>query len=108
MPSAAATAPDKLPFVVWVLAAGTFLMETTEFVIAGPLPEIAGDLDVSVSHAGLLISAFATGMIVGGPVMALATLRLPPRQTLVFALAAFALGSRRPCIRPGRGLPGHG
>ncbi|MEV4680617.1 MFS transporter [Streptomyces kurssanovii] len=92
MPSAAGTAPGKLPFVVRVLAAGTFLMGTSEFVIAGLLPDMAGDLGVSVSDAGLLISAFAIGMIVGGPTMALATLRLPQRRTLVLALAVFAIG----------------
>ncbi|MEU5092014.1 hypothetical protein [Streptomyces sp. NPDC021356] len=47
MPSAAGSAAGKLPFVVWVLAAGTFLMGTTEFVVAGLLPEIADDLGVS-------------------------------------------------------------
>ncbi|WP_353946440.1 MFS transporter [Streptomyces sp. HUAS MG91] len=92
MSSAAGPAPGKLPFVVWVLAAGTFLMGTTEFVIAGILPEMATNLGVSVSHAGLLITAFAVGMIVGGPTMALATLRLPQRHTLIGALAVFALG----------------
>ncbi|MFB6508298.1 MFS transporter [Streptomyces sp. NPDC002466] len=92
MPSAASTRAGKLPFVVWVLAAGTFLMGTTEFVIAGLLPEIASDLGTSAPHAGLLITAFAIGMIVGSPVMALATLRLPRRLTLVAALAVFALG----------------
>ncbi|WP_328876907.1 MFS transporter [Streptomyces sp. NBC_00299] len=92
MPSATERARDRLPFVVWVLAAGTFLMGTTEFVIAGLLPEMAVDLNVSVSHAGLLITAFAVGMIVGGPAMAMATLRLPQRHTLVGALAVFALG----------------
>jgi DHA1 family inner membrane transport protein len=92
MPSAAGTPTGKLPFVVWVLAAGTFLMGTTEFVIAGLLPEIAGDLGVGLSRAGLLITAFAVGMIVGGPTTALATLRLPRRLTLVLALALFALG----------------
>ncbi|MFI8872611.1 MFS transporter [Streptomyces sp. NPDC055243] len=88
----AARAPGKLPFVVWVLAVGTFLMGTTEFVIAGILPDIAPDLGADVSHAGLLITAFAVGMIVGGPTMALATLRLPQRLTLVLALAVFAAG----------------
>ncbi|MEK0099831.1 MFS transporter [Streptomyces sp. A475] len=92
MPSAAGTASGRLPFVVWVLAAGTFLMGTTEFVVAGLLPEMAGDLHVSVSRAGLLITAFAIGMIVGGPGMALTTLRLPQRRTMVLALAVFALG----------------
>ncbi|MFE2943125.1 MFS transporter [Streptomyces sp. NPDC059255] len=83
----------KLPFVVRVLAAGTFLMGTTEFVIAGLLPEMAGDFGVSVSHAGLLITAFAIGMIVGGPVMAMATLRLPRRHTVVLALTVFGAGA---------------
>ena len=75
----------KLPLVVWVMAAGTFLMGTTEFVIAGLLPETADDLGVSVSRTGLLITAFAVGMIVGAPLMAIATLRLPHRSTLVMA-----------------------
>ncbi|WP_369268703.1 MFS transporter [Streptomyces sp. R11] len=92
MLSATGPAPGRLPFVVWVLAGGTFLMGTTEFVIAGLLPEMAADLNVSVSHAGLLITAFAVGMIVGGPTMAMATLRLPQRHTLVVALAVFAVG----------------
>ncbi|AJF68989.1 MFS transporter [Streptomyces vietnamensis] len=92
MSPAADTRAGKLPFVVWVLAAGTFLMGTTEFVIAGLLPEIASDLGVGVSRAGLLITAFAIGMIVGGPTMALTTLRLSRRLTLALALAVFALG----------------
>ncbi|MFF9585334.1 MFS transporter [Streptomyces achromogenes] len=92
MPHPATPAPGKLPFVVWMLAAGTFLMGTTEFVIAGILPDIAPDLGTSVSHAGLLVTAFAVGMILGGPTMALATLRLPQRLTLVLALTVFAAG----------------
>ncbi|WP_406006293.1 MFS transporter [Streptomyces sp. NBC_00637] len=92
MPSASGTTPGKLPFVVWVLAAGTFLMGTTEFVVAGLLPELAGDLGVSVSHAGLLITAFAIGMIIGAPTMGMATLRLPQRRTLILALSVFCLG----------------
>ncbi|MFI1209818.1 MFS transporter [Streptomyces sp. NPDC020802] len=82
----------RLPFVVLVLSAGTFLMGTTEFVIAGLLPEIAGDLEVSVSRAGLLITVFAAGMVVGAPAMAIATLRLPRRSTLILALVVFSLG----------------
>ncbi|KJK39410.1 MFS transporter [Streptomyces variegatus] len=92
MPSASGATPGKLPFVVWVLAAGTFLMGTTEFVIAGLLPELSTGLGVSTSRAGLLITAFAVGMIIGAPAMALATLRLPQRQTLILALSVFSLG----------------
>ncbi len=67
-------------------------MLTTEFVVAGLLPEIAGDLQVSVAQAGLLITVFALGMVVGSPTMALLTRRLPRRTTLVLALVVFAAG----------------
>ncbi|MCX4765974.1 MULTISPECIES: MFS transporter [Streptomyces] len=84
--------PTRLPLVVYVLALGTFLMGTTEFVVAGLLPEIAGDVQVSVARAGLMITVFAVGMIVGAPLMAMLTLRLPKRQTLIIALGIFAVG----------------
>ncbi|MCF1593359.1 MFS transporter [Streptomyces muensis] len=85
-------APARLPLVVYVLALGTFLMGTTEFVVAGLLPEIAGDLQVGVARTGLLITVFAIGMIVGAPLMAMLTLRLPTRLTLMLALGVFAVG----------------
>ncbi len=82
----------RLPAVVLVLAAGTFLMGTSEFVVAGLLPGIARDLHVDVAEAGLAITAFALGMVVGTPLMVLLTLRLPRRTTLAVALAVFAAG----------------
>jgi len=86
------TPSTKLPFVVPVLALGTFLMTTTEFVVAGLLPEMSSDFGVSLSRTGLLITAFAIGMIVGAPAMAVVTLGLPRRAVLVMALAVFAAG----------------
>ncbi|GEM31499.1 MFS transporter [Nocardia neocaledoniensis NBRC 108232] len=82
----------RLPTVVYVLGAGIFLMGTTEFMLAGLLPEVAGDLGVDIGRAGLLVTAFAVGMIIGPPVMALATVRLPAKATLIGALAVFAFG----------------
>src|SRR4051795_11005079 len=86
------TPRSTLPPIVPVLALGTFLMCTTEFMIAGLLPQMADDFGVRPSQVGLLITAFALGMIVGAPVMAIATLRLPKRLTLVLALVIFAAG----------------
>jgi multidrug resistance protein len=83
---------ERMSPVVYVVAVGTFLMGTTEFVVAGLLPEIAADLGVSVAQAGLLITVFAVGMIIGAPVMAMLTLRLPQRSTLVLTLGVFAVG----------------
>ena len=85
-------ASARLPLTVYVLALGTFLMGTTEFVVAGLLPQIANDVQVSVGRAGLMITVFAVGMIVGAPLMAMLTLRLPKRSTLVIALGIFAAG----------------
>jgi predicted MFS family arabinose efflux permease len=82
----------RLPFVVHVLAIGTFLMIMTEFVVAGLLPEIADAVRVNVGQAGLTITVFALGMIIGAPLMPMLTRRLPRRLTLVLALAVFALG----------------
>lgn len=90
--NASTAARSRLPLVIYVLTAGTFLMGTTEFVVAGLLPEIAADFDVTVARAGLAITVFAVGMIVGTPSMALLTLRLPRRLTLTLALLVFAVG----------------
>ena len=81
-----------LPPATFVLTAGTFLMGTTEFVIAGLLASVAADFAISPARAGLAITVFAIGMIVGAPTMALATLRLPHRVTLAAALVVFAAG----------------
>lgn len=82
----------KLPPVVWLLGAVAFIMGTSEFIVSGLLPQISGALGVSVSSAGTLITAFALGMMIGAPVMALATQRLPRRSALVAALLVFAVG----------------
>lgn len=91
-PAPASPAPTALPPVIYVLTAGTFLMGTTEFVVAGLLTSVSADFTVSVAQAGLAITVFAIGMIVGAPSMALATLRLPRRVTLTAALVVFAAG----------------
>ncbi len=83
---------NHLPLVIYVLAIGTFLMLTTEFVVAGILPQIAADFEIGISQAGLLITVFAVGMVVGAPLMGMLTLRLPRRLTLILALVVFAIG----------------
>jgi predicted MFS family arabinose efflux permease len=84
------TRPARLPSTVYVLGAGTFLMGTTEFVVAGLLPELASDFSTTQAHAGLTITAFAVGMILGAPVLRMLTLRLSRRVLLTAALAAYA------------------
>ncbi|TWF79483.1 DHA1 family chloramphenicol resistance protein-like MFS transporter [Pseudonocardia hierapolitana] len=79
-----------LPLAVYLLAGSLFAMGSAEFLVAGVLPAIADDLRITLPSAGAMISAFAVGVVIGGPLLAVATLRLPRRITLVTAQVVFA------------------
>lgn len=79
-----------MPFALYLLALAVFVMGTSEFMLAGLLPAIATDLDVTVGTAGLLTSAFAIGMVIGAPLMAAFARRWPPRAALLVCLLLFA------------------
>ena len=81
----------RLPLAVYVLGAGAFLVGTSELLVAGLLPQVARDFSVGIPQAGLMITVFAVGSIIGPPVTILFTLRLPRRVTLACALGIFAL-----------------
>lgn len=81
----------RLPFGVYVLGFTVFSLGTSEFMLAGLLPQLAADLGVTIPQAGGLVSAFAIGMLVGAPVLALLTLNLPRRATLLGAAGVFAV-----------------
>ncbi|MGW5188545.1 Cmx/CmrA family chloramphenicol efflux MFS transporter [Kribbella sp. NPDC004138] len=80
-----------MPIAVYVLGLSIFAQGTSELMLAGLLPELASDLHVSIPRAGLLISAFALGMLVGAPVLAVATLTWSRRTALLVFLGVFAL-----------------
>lgn len=80
-----------MPVLLHLLAVAVFAQGTSEFVLAGLLPGIASDLDISLGRAGLLTSAFALGMVIGAPVMAALARRLSPRRALTGFLAVFVL-----------------
>ncbi|SDF18572.1 MFS transporter, DHA1 family, arabinose polymer transporter [Blastococcus aurantiacus] len=82
-----------MPRALLALAIGAFGIGTTEFVVMGMLPEIADGLDVSVSAVGLLISAYAIGVVVGAPTLTALGLRFTPRQTLVALMVVFVVGN---------------
>jgi DHA1 family chloramphenicol resistance protein-like MFS transporter len=104
MPDGTDTRPQapraRTPAAVHVLGLSVFALGTSEFMLAGLLEPLARDLDVSIPRAGLLISAFAVGMVVGAPVLAAATLRLPRRTTLIATLAVFGLGQVAGALAP--------
>ncbi|MEU7433061.1 Cmx/CmrA family chloramphenicol efflux MFS transporter [Streptomyces sioyaensis] len=98
--------PDRtrLPLAVYVLGLSVFALGTSEFMLSGILQPLARDLRVSIPQAGLLVSAFAIGMVVGAPVLAAATLRLPRRTTLIALLALFGLGQVAGALAPSYGV----
>jgi DHA1 family chloramphenicol resistance protein-like MFS transporter len=100
----AAARRGRIPRVVVVLALGIFALGTSEFMIVGLLPAMSADLGVSVPQVGYLISAFAIGMAVGAPVMAVLTLRLPRRTTALAALAVFVVGNAVAALAGGYSL----
>ncbi|UUU28084.1 Cmx/CmrA family chloramphenicol efflux MFS transporter [Streptomyces sp. DSM 40750] len=93
-----------MPLSVYVLGLAVFALGTSEFMLSGLLPPIAEDMDVSIPRAGLLISAFAIGMVVGAPLLAVATLRLPRRTTLVTLITVFGFGQVAGALAPSYGV----
>ena len=75
------------------LATGAFGIGVTEFAPMGMLPGIAADLGVSIPAAGLLVSAYALGVLIGAPLMTLTTGRIPRRHLLIGLMAIFTLGN---------------
>ncbi|MGW5412841.1 Cmx/CmrA family chloramphenicol efflux MFS transporter [Actinomadura geliboluensis] len=90
-----------MPLAVYVLGMAIFAQGTSELMLAGLLPEMAADLGVSVPDTGLLISAFAIGMLAGAPVLAVLTLRWPHRRTMLAFLAVFVLTHAVSALAPG-------
>jgi DHA1 family inner membrane transport protein len=85
--------PAKNSAPLLALASGAFAIGVTEFAPMGLLPVIARDLDVAIPTAGLLVSAYAIGVMLGAPVMTLTTSRLARRPLLVGLMGLYTLGN---------------
>ena len=83
------------------LAVGAFGIGTTEFGPMGMLPTMAEGLQVSVPSAGLLVSAYALGVMIGAPIMTLLLARWSPRKALVLLMAIFTIGNILSALAPG-------
>ncbi|MEH3129580.1 MAG: MFS transporter [Mycolicibacterium neoaurum] len=79
-----------MPRTLYLLALAVFAMGTSEFMLAGLVPDIAADLGVPIGAAGLLTSLFAAGMVIGAPLMAACARRIHLRASLATFLLVFA------------------
>ncbi|MFE7837412.1 MFS transporter [Streptomyces sp. NPDC057474] len=89
-----------MPLALLALAVGAFGIGTTEFVIMGLLPEVAADLGISIPAAGHLVSAYALGVVIGAPLLAAVTARMPRRKVLIGLMVLFVVGNALSALAP--------
>ncbi|UFQ96445.1 MFS transporter [Pseudomonas wenzhouensis] len=97
---AAALSPGAILLIQLALALGGFAIGTGEFAIMGLMPNVAADLGVSEPQVGHVISAYALGVVVGAPLLALLGARLPRRILLLLLMGCFALGNFASALAP--------
>jgi DHA1 family inner membrane transport protein len=96
------TDTNKKPtWALLALAVGAFGIGTTEFSPMGLLPVIAEGVHVSIPSAGLLISAYALGVMIGAPIMTLLLSRLRAKHALMVLLSIFVVGNLLSAMAPG-------
>uniref|UniRef100_UPI000D3932DF MFS transporter n=1 Tax=unclassified Variovorax TaxID=663243 RepID=UPI000D3932DF len=99
--SPAPTAPTAhFGRALFALGVGGFAIGTGEFVIMGLLPEVAKDIDVTIPQAGHVISAYALGVVIGAPVLAVLAAGWGRRALLIALMAVFALGNFASAMAP--------
>lgn len=92
-----------MPLALYALTAGAFGIGVTEFVIMGLLIEVGGDLGVSIPAAGLLISGYALGVVLGAPIMTTLTGRWPRKTVLLGLMVIFTVGNAACALAPSYG-----
>ena len=98
-----APSSTSVAFALFALAVGGFAIGTTEFAIMGLLQEMVDDLGVTVPEGGAVISAYALGVVVGAPLLAALTARLPLKTVAVGLMMLFTLGNLSSFFAPDYG-----
>ncbi|KAA6212719.1 MFS transporter [Streptomyces albofaciens JCM 4342] len=92
-----------MPLALLALAISTFGFGTTECVVMGLMPDIAGDLGTSVPTAGNLVSAYAIGVVIGAPLLTALGARVPRKKMMLALMALLILGNLASTLAPGFG-----
>ncbi|WP_405062573.1 MFS transporter [Kribbella sp. NBC_01505] len=93
-----------MPAALLALAIGAFGIGTTEFVIMGLLPEVATDFGVSIPSAGLLISGYALGVVVGAPLLTAIGSKVSRKTVLIALMGVFIAGNLISAVAPTYGV----
>ncbi|MGW2520252.1 MFS transporter [Streptomyces sp. NPDC001617] len=89
-----------MPLALLALAIGAFGIGTTEFVITGLLPEVAGSFGVSIPTAGLLVTGYALGVMFGAPLMAVLGTKVSRKRMLMLLMGLFIAGNLLSAVAP--------
>lgn len=98
--SPAQTPPRKQNLALAALALGGFTIGTTEFATMGILTNIADGLGVSIPTAGHAITAYALGVVVGAPVIAVLTARMSRSTLVAWLMGAYAVANLMSALAP--------
>ncbi len=90
----------QIILVIVALACGGFAIGTGEFAIMGLLPDVASSFAVSTPQAGYVISAYALGVVVGAPIIAIAGAKSSRRTLLLILMAVFTVGNLASAVAP--------
>ncbi|MBH5338207.1 MFS transporter [Streptomyces pactum] len=93
-----------MPLALLALAIGAFGIGTTEFVIMGLLPQIADDYGVSIPTAGLLVTGYAIGVVIGAPLMTVLGTRVGRKTVLLVLMGLFVAGNLLSALAPTFGM----
>jgi MFS transporter, DHA1 family, inner membrane transport protein len=89
-----------MPLALYALTAGAFGIGVTEFVIMGLLIDVSKDLGISISAAGLLISGYALGVVIGAPILGAISGKWSKKTLLMALMVVFTIGNLACAIAP--------
>jgi DHA1 family inner membrane transport protein len=89
-----------MPPALLALATGAFGIGTTEFVIAGLLPDVSHDFGVSIPTGGLLVTGYALGVLFGAPLMTVLGTKIPRKRMLILLMGVFVVGNVVSAVAP--------
>ncbi|MEU1779083.1 MFS transporter [Streptomyces abikoensis] len=89
-----------MTFPLFALMLCVFGVGTSEYVIAGILPGLSSDLGVDIPAAGMLVTAYALGVVIGGPIVTIATARIQRKTLMLLLMAVFIAGNVLAAVAP--------
>ncbi|MGF9564571.1 MFS transporter [Neorhizobium sp. JUb45] len=89
-----------MPLALYALTAGAFGIGVTEFVIMGLLIDVSKDLGVTISAAGLLISGYALGVVIGAPILGAISGKWSRKTLLMALMVVFTIGNLACALAP--------